>query len=312
MLTEDGFFFVTVEDLQYSTTLSKYQQSKAISKLEKLGLIKQQNRGVPPKRYFKLIFDNELLTKYLQSPIEPQKLKNLTFKSQKTEPLKVNSQTPMESQKSKNLTFKSEDTEPLQSPIKPQKLKNLTFKSEKTEPSKVKKLATNNNQYNNKQQQSSFDFDLLKSIDQRSKDQDQSVPELVPVQVQGSGQSEQEQYSTNKVFEKLVEIGINKEIAKPLAKKTTIERIQEIQDAAIKNQVDNLAGYARKAIENDVAHAETENKFNPPQKRKENIDILKKLEKDRLNAPPFEIFKKNLAEVLSILKGSPRIQTGDC
>lgn len=57
MLTEDGFFFVTVEDLQHSTTLSKYQQSKAIKKLEELGLIKYQNRGIPPRRYFKLVSD---------------------------------------------------------------------------------------------------------------------------------------------------------------------------------------------------------------------------------------------------------------
>ena len=35
-LDEDGFFYSTVDDLQESTTLSKYQQSQACKKLEKI------------------------------------------------------------------------------------------------------------------------------------------------------------------------------------------------------------------------------------------------------------------------------------
>lgn len=85
-LTEDGYFFNTIEDLEDGTMLSKYQQSKAIKKLEQLELIKTDRRDIPPKRYFKIINNNKIVQVLQQS----QKAKNLTFKSQKTKQSKVN------------------------------------------------------------------------------------------------------------------------------------------------------------------------------------------------------------------------------
>jgi hypothetical protein len=81
-LTEDGYFFNTVENMQEDTTLTKYQQSKAIKKLVTLNLIFQVNRGLPQKRFFKINEDEKYIRQILQS-------KNLTSKSKKTEQLEV-------------------------------------------------------------------------------------------------------------------------------------------------------------------------------------------------------------------------------
>ena len=85
-LTGDGYFFNTVENMQEDTALSKYQQSKSIKKLKELNLIKQSNRGVPQKRYFKVVNDDE---KVLQLLGVGQKLKKLTSKSKESEQIEV-------------------------------------------------------------------------------------------------------------------------------------------------------------------------------------------------------------------------------
>lgn len=59
VLTEDGFFFVRVEDMKETTFLSADKQEAAIKKLESLGIIKKEKRGVPAKRYFKINSENE-------------------------------------------------------------------------------------------------------------------------------------------------------------------------------------------------------------------------------------------------------------
>ncbi len=266
MLTEDGFFFVTVEDLQHSTTLSKYQQSKAISELVKLGLITHQNRGVPPKRYFKLTIDNELIIKYLQSPgekneskeikeeknkevegsqtsIEAQKLKNLTYKSEKAEPSKVNLQTPMESQKSKNLTFKSEDTAPLQSSMESQKLKNCTFKSEETKLSKVKKLATNNTKTNNtKKQQQPFPKISSKNANAGE----------YSVVVAGEPKNQKPGLEQKDLVDELHGLGIGKEKAEELINTYSRAKITNLINYVISDyKIEKKAGFIIKALEKD-------------------------------------------------------------
>ena len=55
-LTEDGFFYATVEDVEEETTLSDYAQRKALEKLNKMGLVEVDRRGLPAKRY---IYINE-------------------------------------------------------------------------------------------------------------------------------------------------------------------------------------------------------------------------------------------------------------
>lgn len=53
-LTEDGYFYATMEDLERETTLSPYAQRKAFKKLEELGMIKTKLMGIPPKKFFNL------------------------------------------------------------------------------------------------------------------------------------------------------------------------------------------------------------------------------------------------------------------
>lgn len=63
MLDEEGMFFCTVVDLEYSTTLSKKQQLKAIKALEGIGLIEMKLKGLPAKRHFKIKDDENTLNK---------------------------------------------------------------------------------------------------------------------------------------------------------------------------------------------------------------------------------------------------------
>ena len=67
-LTEDGFFFNTVKDLEDGTALSDYQQRRALNSLKDKGLIEMEVRGIPAKRYFRIVEDSELITSYLVSP----------------------------------------------------------------------------------------------------------------------------------------------------------------------------------------------------------------------------------------------------
>jgi len=67
MLDCDGYFFNTVENIEEDTTLTKKQQIPAIKNLEKLGLIKKKIKGLPPKRFFKIIQDFNLIKKYLNN-----------------------------------------------------------------------------------------------------------------------------------------------------------------------------------------------------------------------------------------------------
>lgn len=65
MLEEDGWFYVTVPDLHESTSFGEKVQRNAIKHLENIGFIQTAIKGVPPKRYFKVNNDMELLQEYL-------------------------------------------------------------------------------------------------------------------------------------------------------------------------------------------------------------------------------------------------------
>jgi phage terminase Nu1 subunit (DNA packaging protein) len=66
-LTNDGWFYCTVSEMEDATTLSEYQQKKVVTKLTSLGLIEYRVKGSPPIRYFKTTSDLELLYKYLSN-----------------------------------------------------------------------------------------------------------------------------------------------------------------------------------------------------------------------------------------------------
>ncbi len=65
MLTDDGYFFNTVDNFRLDTTYTGKQQRRAINKLEKLNLIKTDLRGLPPKRYFKPTKNTSLVLKLI-------------------------------------------------------------------------------------------------------------------------------------------------------------------------------------------------------------------------------------------------------
>lgn len=82
--TEDGYFYSTVENVESRTSLTAYQQRKAIAILQDKNIVEVVNKkGSPPKRFIKI--NEEALLKIFNI----QKLKNLTFKSEKTSHLKV-------------------------------------------------------------------------------------------------------------------------------------------------------------------------------------------------------------------------------
>ncbi|MFA5431933.1 MAG: hypothetical protein WDA59_08050 [Methanofastidiosum sp.] len=60
-LDKDGYFYNSVDNIKNDTTLSKFQQGKAIAKLVKLGLIEYDVRGLPATRYFKITENNNII-----------------------------------------------------------------------------------------------------------------------------------------------------------------------------------------------------------------------------------------------------------
>lgn len=73
MTEENGYFYNTIEDIKDGTTLSRRHQDSAIKKLVKYGLIKVKVAGLPPKRYFKIIDDTDLLLRILGHDGEEEK-----------------------------------------------------------------------------------------------------------------------------------------------------------------------------------------------------------------------------------------------
>lgn len=57
MLTEDDYFYCTVENLEQNVFLNEFFQRKAIKHLCEEGLITVEKRGMPAKRYIHLNTD---------------------------------------------------------------------------------------------------------------------------------------------------------------------------------------------------------------------------------------------------------------
>ncbi len=61
----DGWFFNTESNIEKDTTLTPYQQRKAIKKLKELNIIETKRMGVPAKQHFKI--NEELVVKFLNN-----------------------------------------------------------------------------------------------------------------------------------------------------------------------------------------------------------------------------------------------------
>ena len=62
-VSEDGFFFSTIENVQCNTTLSEKQQRNALKNLSMLGFVETRVKGIPAKRFIRL--DENNLTTFL-------------------------------------------------------------------------------------------------------------------------------------------------------------------------------------------------------------------------------------------------------
>lgn len=87
----DGWFYKTAPSLEEETGLSNHKQSKIIEELTKLGILEQENKGMPMKRYFRINF---------------KKIEELVFK---TQDLKNSNASIKENEKQGFKNFESKD-----------------------------------------------------------------------------------------------------------------------------------------------------------------------------------------------------------
>ncbi|MBW9157812.1 hypothetical protein G9F71_013635 [Clostridium sp. FP2] len=66
MLTEDGYFYNTVDDLQLATGLGEKAQNTAIKNLMTLGIIDKKLKGTPARRHFKISDDMNLILSLIE------------------------------------------------------------------------------------------------------------------------------------------------------------------------------------------------------------------------------------------------------
>ena len=78
---EDGYFYSTVDNIEENTTLSEYEQRKVMNKLKDMGIIEIKVKGLPAKRYIRII-EEQLL-----EILSINTLKNSVSSSLKTQEL---------------------------------------------------------------------------------------------------------------------------------------------------------------------------------------------------------------------------------
>lgn len=62
-LTDDGFFYNTMEDIEQSTNITRHGQEQAIKALKNEGFLLMKRKGMPAKRYFKV--NKEIIIAFL-------------------------------------------------------------------------------------------------------------------------------------------------------------------------------------------------------------------------------------------------------
>ena len=79
-MLEDDWFYSTIDNIEYNTGLSNYQQNKAFEQLISLDIIQIVVKGIPARRYIKI--DEEQVFKYLKTSFK--KINKQVFKKLKT------------------------------------------------------------------------------------------------------------------------------------------------------------------------------------------------------------------------------------
>ena len=88
-LTDDGFFFITRDDIEKDTSLSDHRQREAFRKLQELGIvIVNNNKGSVRVNYYK-VDENELVKYMTPQTVESLVSKNLTLQTAETEGSKL-------------------------------------------------------------------------------------------------------------------------------------------------------------------------------------------------------------------------------
>lgn len=83
-LQYDNVFFNTIDDLYLSTCISDRGQRTAIKNLVDFGLLATKTRGLPPKRYFKLNFKEDVINYYLKIGADKIAMKREDLKEKST------------------------------------------------------------------------------------------------------------------------------------------------------------------------------------------------------------------------------------
>lgn len=116
----DGYFYSTVENVEERTTLTAYQQRKAIALMQERGIVDViSKKGSPPKRYIKI---NE---ERILEIFNIQNLKSSTFKSEKTLDLNVKKLNTKNKELKK--TEKEETIKDIVERIMPEELKTAIY-----------------------------------------------------------------------------------------------------------------------------------------------------------------------------------------
>jgi uncharacterized phage protein (TIGR02220 family) len=86
-MIDDGFFYSTIQNIESQTGLSKFKQTAALKVLESHGLLKCEVKGMPARRYFKLLPDGlqEIIySKPVGEKLDNKKSRNSQTRSQET------------------------------------------------------------------------------------------------------------------------------------------------------------------------------------------------------------------------------------
>lgn len=89
-LTDDGYFYSTVENVIEATTLSDYQQRSIIKHLTELNIINMKISGMPAKRYFKIDLERFYSVLIEDSTEESKELTELTACSKESKEQDLN------------------------------------------------------------------------------------------------------------------------------------------------------------------------------------------------------------------------------
>ena len=73
LLTPDGFFFFTIEGMEYNCNVKKDKQARIIRDLKSRGLIEVKHKGMPKRRFFKVLEDDYAINRvFTDTRVKPE------------------------------------------------------------------------------------------------------------------------------------------------------------------------------------------------------------------------------------------------